>query len=191
MPEPSILSVNVFSVLKDEPLYDIPLNLNISAPVSHPERRFCISAVAIESPNAQLEPAPEPETVISKTPRYKGQTFVKLEPKNLDLEPATTHKPIRLPVKLVSSHAKMPTRGSEGAAGHDLHSCEDVLIPARTRKLVDSGISVAIPVPKLYGRVAPRSGLSVKGLDVGAGVIDSDYCGTIKVLLINNSDTPF
>lgn len=39
-----------------------------------------------------------------------------------------------------------------------------------------------------YGRVAPRSGMSVKGFDVGAGVIDLSYRGTVKVLLVNNTD---
>ena len=39
-----------------------------------------------------------------------------------------------------------------------------------------------------YGRVAPRSGLAVKNfIDVGAGVIDSDYRGEVKVLLFNFS----
>ena len=43
----------------------------------------------------------------------------------------------------------------------------------------------------MYARIAPRSGLSVKGLDIGAGVVDSDYRGPIKALLINNSNIPF
>jgi dUTP pyrophosphatase len=43
-----------------------------------------------------------------------------------------------------------------------------------------------------YGRVAPRSGLAVKNfIDVGAGVIDSDYRGEVKVLLFNFSDQEF
>jgi len=56
---------------------------------------------------------------------------------------------------------------------------------------VDTGFSMAFP-PSMYARIAPRSGLSVKHrIDVGAGVIDSDYRGPVKVLLINNGSTPF
>lgn len=42
------------------------------------------------------------------------------------------------------------------------------------------------------GRVAPRSGLAVKNyIDTGAGVIDADYRGQVKVLLFNHSDNDF
>ena len=97
-------------------------------------------------------------------------------------------------IKLLSPQAKVPTRGSESAAGYDLYSAETVLIPAGTRKLIDMGIAVTIPAPQekqLYGRIAPRFGLSIEGLDIGAGVIDSDYRGPVKILLINNSSVPF
>ncbi len=43
----------------------------------------------------------------------------------------------------------------------------------------------------IYARVAPRSGLAVKSIDVSAGVIDSNYRGEVKVLLVNNSKIPF
>ena len=88
-------------------------------------------------------------------------------------------------------NAKLPTRGSEDAAGYDLYSCKPAIIPPRTRKLVDTGVSIAVPSARLYARITLRSGLAVKGLDIGAGVVDSDYRESIKVLLINNSDTPF
>lgn len=43
-----------------------------------------------------------------------------------------------------------------------------------------------------YGRIAPRSGLAVKhSICVGAGVIDNDYRGEVKVLLFNHSDVDF
>ena len=56
--------------------------------------------------------------------------------------------------------------------------------------LARTGISVAIP-EGFYGRVAPRSGLAVKhGLDVLAGVIDSDYRGELLCALYNTGDAP-
>jgi len=54
------------------------------------------------------------------------------------------------------------------------------------RKLVKTNISISIP-EGYYGRIAPRSGLAYKnGIDVLAGVIDSDYRGDIGVILFNS-----
>jgi len=42
------------------------------------------------------------------------------------------------------------------------------------------------------GRIAPRSGLAVKSfIDTGAGVVDADYRGPVKVLLFNHSEVDF
>ncbi|MDX6269183.1 MAG: dUTP pyrophosphatase [Acidobacteriota bacterium] len=83
--------------------------------------------------------------------------------------------------------ATLPTRGSEHAAGLDLYALEDVTLEAcGGRAAVRTGLSVAIP-QGFYGRVAPRSGLAVKhGLDVLAGVIDSDYRGELLCALVNH-----
>ncbi|HEV7843124.1 MAG TPA: dUTP diphosphatase [Pyrinomonadaceae bacterium] len=87
--------------------------------------------------------------------------------------------------------ARLPTRGSQFAAGLDLYSIETVIIPAHGRTAVRTGLSVAIP-HGFYGRVAPRSGLAVRhGLDVLAGVIDSDYRGEIMCALVNHGEEPF
>ena len=56
--------------------------------------------------------------------------------------------------------AKIPTRGSAQAAGYDLYACEDALIPKGGRAVVQTGIHIALPEGH-YGRVAPRSGLSM------------------------------
>ena len=81
--------------------------------------------------------------------------------------------------------AKLPTRGSAQAAGYDLYACEDTVIPKGGRAIVQTGISIAVPEGH-YGRVAPRSGLAVKhGIDVGAGVVDSDYRGLLGIVLFN------
>lgn len=93
-------------------------------------------------------------------------------------------------IALVEQNAKMPFRNSKLDAGYDLHSSEEAVIPARSRKLVSTGLKVQIP-SDCYIRVAPRSGLAVKGIDVGAGVVDSSYRGIVKVLIINNKDEEF
>ena len=57
--------------------------------------------------------------------------------------------------------------------------------------MISTAISMAIPDGN-YGRIAPRSGLAAKNMiDVGAGVIDSDYRGEIKVLIFNLSEVDF
>jgi len=73
----------------------------------------------------------------------------------------------------------------------DLISCENITIPAKGKGLVSTGLSMSIP-SGYYARVAPRSGLAVKNfIDVGAGVIDEDYRGEVKVLLFNFGETDF
>lgn len=66
----------------------------------------------------------------------------------------------KLLVQLDPEHpnAKAPTRGSALAAGYDLYASQSVIIPKGGRKVVPTGIRIAIP-PETYGRVAPRSGL--------------------------------
>ncbi|ORX34981.1 hypothetical protein BD324DRAFT_633486 [Kockovaella imperatae] len=94
-------------------------------------------------------------------------------------------------VKRLSDKATVPTRGSPLSAGYDLYSAEDIQVPGRGKALVDLQISIACP-EGTYGRVAPRSGLASKhSIDTGAGVIDADYRGPVKVLLYNHSDTDF
>ena len=97
---------------------------------------------------------------------------------------------MNLNIKL-DENAKIPEYGSDYAAGIDLYSSntEDIIIPAKNRKLISTGLYISWDDPKYYMRIAPRSGLSVKNcIDVGAGVIDYDYRGELKILLINNSN---
>ena len=239
LPEPPLLAPvicgNSFSALKEEPLYDIPLNLGFDDPVPRPMRRFCISAIGIESPNAANLPLtytcqcsePEPvlesklDDIILRAPEHKGITFTKpastkhdispwpavakivrglgipcedndfhcpldcdtpqnhienqtkIQPKNSWLsDPEPIPPRTQLLIKLLSPEAKLPTRGSDDVAGYDLYSCEGMILATGTRKLVNTGISIAAPSTKVYARIAPRSGLSIKGLDIGAGVVD-------------------
>src|SRR5690554_6212547 len=91
----------------------------------------------------------------------------------------------------VSDKAIFPTRGSEGAAGWDLYSIENVTICRGERVLIDTGICSEFS-DQFCGKIKPRSGLAYKhGIDILAGVIDSDYRDTIKVLMINLGEYPF
>ena len=92
--------------------------------------------------------------------------------------------------KQLDARSILPRRGSALAAGLDLCSIEDAELQPKQRAKVRTGLAVAIP-PGFYGRVAPRSGLAAKnGLDVLAGVIDSDYRGEICCILYNTGDEP-
>ena len=94
-------------------------------------------------------------------------------------------------LKKIEESAIIPTRATDSDAGYDLYSTNDGVVPARGRKVVSTGIAIAIP-PGYYGRVAPRSGLAVKrGIDVLAGVVDSGYRGVVGVVLQNLSDEDF
>ena len=97
-------------------------------------------------------------------------------------------RPDILRFKQLDSRAVLPKRGSALSAGLDICAIEDVEIQPKQRALARTGFAVAIP-PGFYGRVAPRSGLAVKqGLDVLAGVIDSDYRGELCCVLYNTGD---
>ena len=96
-----------------------------------------------------------------------------------------------LQVLLLNENAVAPTRGSKQAAGYDLSSINNIIVKARSKAMVDTGVAIAIP-DDCYARVAPRSGLTWKhSIDVGAGVIDADYRDSIKVILFNHSDNDF
>lgn len=96
-----------------------------------------------------------------------------------------------LQVAKLSEHAIIPTRGSAKAAGYDLYSAYDYVIPARGKCLAKTDVQIKVP-HGTYGRVAPRSGLAWKNhIDIGAGVVDEDYRGNVGVVMFNHSDSEF
>jgi len=103
----------------------------------------------------------------------------------------TVSPSVRLRVKRHSSEATMPVRATDGSAGYDLSSSVAKELLAGERFAFDTSLSIQVPTG-CYGRIAPRSGLAVKkGVNVLAGVIDSDFRGLLKVVLINHSDQSF
>ena len=96
-----------------------------------------------------------------------------------------------LSVTLHSASAILPTKGSDQAAGYDLYAAEDKTIAPMDNAVISTDISIKLP-PGCYGRIAARSGLAVKyKIIVGAGVIDYDYTGIVKIVLFNFNDKEF
>lgn len=99
-----------------------------------------------------------------------------------------------VPVKRLSPQAKLPTYGTQEAAGADLYAClkEPVTIAPGTSEWIPTGIAIELP-KGCAGLVYARSGMACKrGLAPAnkVGVIDSDYRGEIVVVLHNHGDHP-
>ncbi len=96
-----------------------------------------------------------------------------------------------LKFKRLHPDAILPTRATDGSAALDLYYCDtDIHLFPNERCLFSTGWAAAIPKDRA-GFIWPRSGMGVKaGIDRMAGLIDSDYRGEIRVLLINHSTVP-
>lgn len=93
----------------------------------------------------------------------------------------------------------LPGRGTRHSAGYDLEAAEDVLVPARGRAVVPTGLKAYMGEDEFLG-VFIRSGISIKkglSLQNNVGIIDADYYdnpeneGHILVCVRNDSDDPF
>ncbi|SCV01072.1 LANO_0F10000g1_1 [Lachancea nothofagi CBS 11611] len=108
-------------------------------------------------------------------------------------QPSAKHQKLNNSLKILlrSKDATIPTKGSVSAAGYDIYASKKTVIPARGQNMVPTDVSFTVPVGT-YGRIAPRSGLAVKhGINTGAGVVDRDYTGEVKVVLFNHSEKDF
>ena len=89
----------------------------------------------------------------------------------------------------MSSKALTPTRATKHSVGLDFYSPSDCLTHTLSQIQIPTQIKIKIPLGH-YGRLASKSGLAMKHqIHVGAGVIDPDYIGEVKVLLFNVENT--
>ncbi len=80
---------------------------------------------------------------------------------------------------------KTPSYAHDGDAGADLHSAEDCELRPMERKLVSTGLKIAIP-EGYAGLIWDKSGIASKySVHNIAGVIDSGYRGELKIVMIN------
>jgi dUTP pyrophosphatase len=97
---------------------------------------------------------------------------------------------------LLGDRFPLPKHATSGAAGLDIHACieaEQTILPGKTL-LVDAGFAINIKDPNIMAILVARSGLGIKkGIVIaqGAGIIDSDYHGEIKVALWNRSEEAY
>ena len=96
-----------------------------------------------------------------------------------------------LRVKKLHPQATIPQYIRDGDAALDLYSSHGTIIPVGERRLVETGIAMAIP-SGFVGLIWDRSGLAAKnGLTMLGGVIDSNYRGEIKIIVHNLGTEPF
>ena len=95
-------------------------------------------------------------------------------------------------IKLLNENAKVPTRGSEYAAGYDLYAATDYDIEIAPHSTVKIGTGISVELPNgTFGAIFARSGLATKkGLRPAncVGVCDSDYRGEYIVPMHNDTD---
>ncbi|MDO5119486.1 MAG: dUTP diphosphatase [Coriobacteriales bacterium] len=94
---------------------------------------------------------------------------------------------ICLPIKRLDPEVELPCYAYSGDAGLDLRANEAVTLAPFERKLISTGLAVAIP-EGYAGFLQPRSGMALKrGLSLAntPGLIDAHYRGELKVLAIN------
>ena len=85
----------------------------------------------------------------------------------------------------MSSKSVIPTKATEHSVGLDFYSPSDYIMSPCSYLQIPTQIKVKIPLGH-YGRLASKSGLSmIHQVHVGAGVIDPDYTGEVKIVLIN------
>ncbi|HLC89064.1 MAG TPA: dUTP diphosphatase, partial [Candidatus Nanoarchaeia archaeon] len=96
-----------------------------------------------------------------------------------------------LRVKKLTPSAILPKYANLNDAGMDLYASETIILPPQERKLIPTGIAMAIP-PGYAGIIWDKSGLAAKhGIKTMGGVIDAGYRGEIKILVCNLSDTSY
>jgi dUTP pyrophosphatase len=101
--------------------------------------------------------------------------------------PAALSEGLAVPALQLDPGLELPTYAHPGDAGADLYAAEDVMLAAGERRLVGTGVAVALP-EGYAGFVHPRSGLAARhGLTIvnAPGTVDAGYRGEIRVCLLN------
>ena len=105
--------------------------------------------------------------------------------------PATAAPTLRVQLKMLDPDLEAPSYAHPGDAGADLRAREDVVLMPGERKLVPTGVAIALP-DGFVALIHPRSGLATKhGLTIvnAPGTVDAGYRGEISVTLLNTDSS--
>ncbi len=94
---------------------------------------------------------------------------------------------IKLPIKRLDPSVELPSYAYPGDAGLDIRSSEDADLAPLERKLIHTGLAIALP-DGYAGFMQPRSGLAIKeGLTIvnTPGLIDAHYRGELMIIALN------
>ena len=100
---------------------------------------------------------------------------------------------MEIPLLKLDVDLPTPTHSHPGDAGTDLYARIDTILEPGQRRMVPTGIAIAVP-EGYAGLVVPRSGIAARhgiGVVNGPGLLDSGFRGEIHVILINHGDQPF
>ena len=93
-------------------------------------------------------------------------------------------------IKRLSENATIPVRSTQGSAGLDVFSSENVVIKPNFQEIVNTDFAIKCPLGT-YARLADRSSLALKKICLNGGVIDNDYVGPVKVVLQNYGNSEY
>jgi dUTP pyrophosphatase len=125
-----------------------------------------------------------PQQKLKKNRGYDEEVMQEIRPLVQVLQVEERSEQVR--VKKLQADAIIPRRATVGAAGYDLYAAHDSKLEGKCITLIGTGVAIAIP-PGQHGQIRSRSGLfKAAGLTAFPGIIDEDYRGEIKIMMVNN-----
>ena len=134
------------------------------------------------------------ETFSSETGEVDYDDILKemdIDLEELEQQMVESNGKLDLPYQILHPDAVHPKYNYGSDSGFDLHSVEDVVIPAFGRALVPSGLSFDIK-DGFEIQVRTKSGLAInQGLMVlnSPGTVDNGYTGEVKGIIFNTNPT--